>query len=323
MESLQTIKNIDMVDIQSKAIELNRIGNFEKMLSKDEIFKLIDVHDPYYALKDVRADEDNFITARIDVEQPLGNEILPIGVSETCRHLAILGSVCCAFTNPVKQKHYYLAYSGNYKRTIEKGYGTGGELIANAECISFNKRKATVKACLLDEQNQLICGIEVSYHVIPQAIFERLYYNFYKAAPDFGMKNPYLKKNQFFDLQFSDSSATATLGKIKDDFCTGHFPHFPAMPVAILMSSLLDLATIYIHHVTGDRSLKMAVSELTLLADNLGFSGEEVIVHVSQEASLNNRFRLRCTATLTDDKSIGDITAIIETVKTDQQYINF
>lgn len=317
MESLQTIKSIDMVDIQSKAIELRRTGNFEKMISTDEIFKLIDVHCPYYALKEVRADANNFATARIDIEQSLGDEILPITVSETCRHLAILGSVCCAMANPVKQKHYYLAYSGTYKRTIEQEHYTGNELIATAECISFNKRKATAKACFLDEQNQLICGIEVSFHVIPQAIFERLYYNFYKSSPDFGVKNPYLKKNPLFDIKFSDSSASATLGKVQDDFCTGHFPHFPAMPVAILMSALLNLATIYIHHVTCDSSLKMVIREVTLLADNIGFSGEEVMLHVNQEACLDNRFKLRCTATSTDDKSIGDITAIIEAIRND------
>lgn len=313
MESLQTIQSDEMVEIQSQAITLNRTGNSIKILSKEEIFKLIDVHEPYYALKDVIVYAGNFATASIEVEQPLGDEIFPIGAAEACRHLAILGSVCCALSNPVKQKHYYLAHRGTYKRAIEKTHYTGKKLVATATCTFFSKRMANIKACLLDEDNQLICGIENSFHVVPHAIFERLYYNFHKEIPDFGLKNPYRQKKQLFDVQFSALSASASLGKIQDDYCAGHFPHFPAMPVAILMNTLLDLAAAYIHHITGDKSLKMYVREMTLLADNLGFSGEIVVLHVKQEAYTNNRFKLRCTATSTDNKSVGDVNVIIET----------
>jgi len=314
MESLQTIKSDDMVEIQSKAIKLTHTGNSIKVLSKEEIFKLIDVHEPYYALKEVRVDEHNFVTATIEAEQPLGEEISPIAAAEACRHLAILGSVCCALTNPVKQKHYYLAHRGTYKRAVEKIHYTGKKLVATATCTFFSKRIASIKACLLDEDNQLICGIETSFHVVPHALFERLYYNFHKETPDFGITNPYHQKKPLFDVQFSGLSAAASLGKIQDNYCAGHFPHFPAMPVAILMNTLLDLAARYIHHITGNKSLKMYVREMTLLADNLGFSGEAVVLHVKQEAHVDNRFKLHCIATSTDNKSVGDITVIIETV---------
>lgn len=317
MESLQIIKSTDMMEIQFKAIALDKTKGAVRKLSRDDIFQLIDVHEPYYALQDVSADANNFATARIRPEQPVGHEILPVSAAEACRHLAILGSVCCALVNPVKQKHYYLAHAGTYRRSMEREYYAASELIATAECTFFSKRKATIKACLLDNQNQLICGIDATFHVLHHTLFERFYADLYREVPVFGQKNPYYQKNPLFDLSFSGPSASASLGKIQDTNCAGHFPQLPALPVAILMNSLLDLATAYIHHVTGNNLLKLCVREMTLLADNLGLSGETVTLHLKQEASLDNRFRLRCTAVSTGNKSIGDITAIIDTIRKD------
>ncbi|WP_342089251.1 hypothetical protein [Dyadobacter sp. OTU695] len=314
MESLQTIRKIDLIDLQTRAIDLNQKGNQVRILSKDEIFNLIDVHEPYYALKDVTVSANHFAACRIESEQPLGKEVSPVAASEASRHMAILGSLCCAMVNPVKQKHYYLAYCGTYTRAVDEAYWTGNELIVTAECISFDKRKATVRACLLNHQYQLICGIDVSYHVIHHTVFERLYANGYQQMPDFELKNPYRIKSRLLDVQLSDLCATASLGEIRRENCLGHFPSFPAMPVAILLSALLDLATIYIHHAKGDETLNMLVKEFTLLADNLAFSGETVTLCVNQEACSDNRFKLRCLAKSTDGKSVGDITAIIESV---------
>lgn len=314
MESLHTIGSTELIEVRSRAIDLQKEGRSGRILSMNEIFKLIDVHEPYYALKDVTVGANDLVMAKVKIEQPLGDEVLPIGASEASRHLAILGSVCCALVNPVKQKHYYLAHRGTYKRAIEKTHFSGNELIVTAECVSFHKRTATIRACLLDQEEQLICGIDVSFHVIPHAIFERLYYNFYKEKPDFVLTNPYQHKSSFVDVQLMDLSTSASLGEVFDKNCAGHFPNYPAMPVAILLSSMLDLATLYIHHVTGDKTLKMMVTEFSLLAENLAFSGERVMLHVNREDHMDNKFKLRCVAESTDGKSVGDVTAIIEIV---------
>lgn len=316
MENLQTIRKIDLIDLQTRTIDLNQRRNQIRTLSKDEIFCLIDVHEPYYALKDVTVSANNhFAVCRIESEQPLGKEVSPVAASEASRHMAILGSLCCAMANPVKQKHYYLANRGTYTRASNDAYWTGSELIVTAECISFDKRKATVRACLLNHQYELICGIDVTYHVIHHTVFERLYINGYQQTPDFELKNPYRIKSRLLDVQFSDLHATASLGEIRPENCLGHFPSFPAMPVAILLSALLDLATIYIHHAKGDSTLNVLVKEFALLADNLAFSGETVTLYVSQEACSDNRFKLRCLAKSTNGKSVGDITAIIECIQ--------
>lgn len=306
-----------MMEIQSKAIALDETMDVVRKLSKEDIFKLIDVQDPYYALQDVSIDANNFAKARIKPGQPVGHEIHPVNAAEACRHLAILGSVCCALVNPVKQKHYYLAHTGTYRRAMEKEYDAGSELVAIAECTFFSKRKASIKACLLDNKNQLICGIEATFHVLHHTLFERFYCDLYREVPAFRPKNPYYQKNPLFDLSFSGPSASASLGIIQDAYCAGHFPQLPALPVAILMSSLLDLAAAYIHHVTGNNQLKLYVREMTLLADNLALSGETVTLHLKQEECSDNRFRLRCTAISTGNKSVGDITAIIETIRKD------
>ncbi|SEJ74360.1 hypothetical protein SAMN05216327_11810 [Dyadobacter sp. SG02] len=317
MESLQTIRNLDLMDLSSRSIDLAQpIGQLTS-LSRDEIFELIDVLPPYYALKDVAVSPGNFAVARIRTEQPLGHEVFPISTSEASRHMAILGSVCCAVANPVKQKHYYLANTGTFTRGTEDTFWIGNELIVMAECLSFGKRGACVRACLLNHQHQLICGIDVSYHVIHHSLFERIYTCGNAGTPsgDFGRDNPYTTKNPLADVSISDTGASAWLREITSKNCQGHFPKFPTLPVAILVASVFDLIIMYIHHLTGDRALKVLVRESTLLAENLAFSGETVELHARLQESSGNRFKVQCVAQTTDGKNIGDVIAIIETVR--------
>lgn len=296
----------------SKQLHLLQSENGGRCLGRTEIFDLIEVHLPYYALMDVCLHSESIVTAKISPEHPIGKEVNPIASTEAYRHLAILGSVSCAMVNPIKSKHYYLAHKAIFKRVSNKTYSTSKELTLVAECISFSKEIATIRACFLDGEDDLICGIDVSVHVIPSVVFAELFAKTYQPLFP-AAENPFTKKNQLFDIQLLKNGAKASLGKISAHDCSGHFLNHPALPIAVLLGALLDLCVHLIHHTTNNTTHIM-VREFTLLADNHAFAGETVSLQVIQENYSQQPFKLRCTAQTDTGKSIGDITIIIDVI---------
>lgn len=311
MEALATISPESLILIHSQYTDHALVLSQASHLSQREIFELIDVHTPYYALQDVHLLKDNIVAARVAPESPIGFEKSPIPMAEACRHLAILGSVVCAIANPTKSKHYYLAHKGTFTRMSDKGWTPNRELTLIAECIYFEKRLAMAKACLIDEEKELICGIDVSFHVIPQRIFNKLFAHSYRDyLPT--LTNPYAQKNKLFNLQFSDTKATASLGEVQESHCSGHFPNHPALPVAVLMGILIDLCIQFIQHSIHNQHIQVSIKACTLLAENLALAGESVNLVVQQESRTNEFFKLRAIAYAKEGKSVGDITTLIE-----------
>lgn len=314
MEALATISPESLVLIHSQCSDFAFNTNNHSGLSQKEIFELIDVHTPYYALRDVYVLKDNIVAARVTTESPIGFEESPITMAEACRHLAILGSVSCAMVNQKMTKNYYLAHKGTFKRMSNKKANPSKEFKLFAECISFDKRLATAKACLVDEENELVCGIDVSFHVIPQPMFNRLFAHAYRDYfPT--ISSPYVQKNELHDLQLFDTKATASLGEIREHYCSGHFPNHPALPVAVLLGILHDLCIHFVHHATNSQHTKIVVDECTLLADNLALVGETVSLEVEQLVRKNSYFKLRGIAKTDGGKTVGDITTLVYIVR--------
>ena len=72
---------------------------------------------PYNTVQGVRVSEDGGATTGF-VHRESHNAFEPYSampVSELIRHSAILGSTVVAAANPVKQKHFYLAFQGSFK----------------------------------------------------------------------------------------------------------------------------------------------------------------------------------------------------------------
>lgn len=286
------------------------------LINKDDLFKLIDIREPYFALKQIFVDDKSFSTAQVPIEQSLGSEIMPISSAEASRHMAILGAVSCAYANPEKRKHYYLAHSGSFKRISQDvNFPKTAYLTGNAICTSIDKRKAVALTQLSDPKGNPICEAEVFYHVIPDVIFERLYKPHFIKNPDYKSGNPYKTKNELFNIRLSTTNLTASLGKLPEHYCAGHFPNYPALPVAILLYNLLDLAGLFIYHTTRDYRLKFMVKDFTLTADNLAFAGDKVDIEIKHMHSFDNLFVLSCRAIANGDKMVGEIQVTIEGIK--------
>ncbi|ETR69153.1 MAG: hypothetical protein OMM_09852 [Candidatus Magnetoglobus multicellularis str. Araruama] len=110
----------------------------------NKLTKHIKVSPPYYALKNVQLLKNNtaYFSAEIPVEYPAGNECGSITAAEIGRHLAILGSCSLSQSNPIKEKHYYIANKATLNCLCkEKVISKNSEFIGEAKTLSINKKK--------------------------------------------------------------------------------------------------------------------------------------------------------------------------------------
>lgn len=284
-----------------------------RTITPAEMLLLIDINQPYFAFEEI-LQENDFLFANVPVQQPLGLEIGPISAAESSRHLAILGVCSCALKNPVQKKHYYLAYKGIYER-IETHSNSPSSLplTAKATCINVDKRKAEAITELIDANGDTIIRLKVFYHVILDTTFERLYKDHYIAKPDFKLENPYEVKHPFLREEFSTTQMKASMGKIPEHYCAGHFPQYPALPVAILAYNLFDMASRLTAHILANPNTKTIVRQYEITADNLAFAGDDVELDVLYNGSIDQKYHeIIAEGVACSSKSIGRIKMIIE-----------
>lgn len=280
-------------------------------LAQDDIFKLIDVRLPYYALYDVYYLSEGKVGATIVTESPIGFQRSPITMAEACRHLAILGSVACATRNPKKTKHHYLARRGSFSQISHKDYVPDKKFTLFAECISFEKRAAVAKACLIDEDHEIVCGISVTFDVVSEDIFQRLFTKTPGYVYTANTPNPYIRKTRLLAIQFFKGKATASLEKIGVQDCYGHFPHYPALPVAMLVAAIHELCIQFIQHIHQNNHLQVTNIAAKLLADNLALAGESILLEVELGNRTTNEYEFHGIARTDTGKIVGDLTVFM------------
>jgi hypothetical protein len=286
------------------------------LINKEDLFRLIDIKEPYFALQNIFVDDKKFVTAHIPIQQPIGSEVGPISTGEASRHMAVAGTISCAYSNPIKKKHYYLAYSGNFKRTSNHvGIGKTSFLVVNSICTEIDKKHAVAKTQISDTKQNIICEAEINYLIIPETVFERLFASNYVLHPGFTIDNPYKLKNELFDIRLNTTHLTASLGRVPESYCSGHYPKHPALSSAIILYNLLDLAGLFIYHSTRDYRLKFMVKDFTITSDSIAFAGDKVDLEIKHMHSFDNLFVLSCVAMANGNRKISEVEVSIEGIK--------
>ena len=248
-------------------------------VSAEEIFKLIDVGQPYYALEDMSAEPDGSLCAKIPIEQDLFYEPLPISSSETGRHLAVLGSCACALQNPNKTKHYYLAASANATRKDFNYNRNGPEFfLGSARCIKVDNRTALAVTSLKYPDGTVFSEIVINYHVLDQQLFERINHDKWVSHVEI-TQNPYITEPEVHHTTISEKQVFGVIENIRPQDCAGHFPNLPAVPISILFRVLVRLGVVLMQQRTANPNAVFCVRECTTEAKNLAFPGEEIDVN--------------------------------------------
>ncbi len=259
----------------------------------EDVLNKISVKPPYFALSNMVMANNETLSAQIPVEQNMGSECGVISAAEAGRHMAILGSCALALKNSNPTRHYYLAVEAKVKKI--SNLFESAILFGKANVVSLTKRSGIVFTKLLTETGQLLYTIEVSYKILHHNLFEKLFkQNKYinPIIPTFN--NPYLNEIPLSKSVFEDDKLKTVLGPLKPHECQGHFPEFPAVPVAILMHSMSKAAGLLFSHKFGKKNLAYIVEEGLIKADNLAFAGNKINIIISY--SKNEHFNFKCRA---------------------------
>ena len=190
-------------------------------------------------------------------EQPVGPKSATSWcASEIARHTAILGSVAAAFSNPVKEKHYYLALDG----TGELGRTPSSpELRGEARIVSaaWEKRRVKCEIAAFNPDGSLVAKLTISYAVVTEPMLlmvvnpvpqEHVFGTPWQA----GEPSPYEDPIQLRMVKMHSSEhATAIMSLHNRRNMAGHFSVVSAAPIAMLMSNGLMLCRKMLEDVPG------------------------------------------------------------------------
>ena len=259
------------------------------------------VQPPYFAFGDIWSIEDG-LTASVVPEHQMEDEIGPIAAAEAGRHLAILGS-CAAAAIADDTKLYYLATRVVLQRT-EFWPGTGDPLFAATTITERSRRGLTAHATLYS--GEPIYWMDCFYSVLPAKIFERLFEQYRVPYPEDIPGTPYRFPVALDSITSLPDGLSATCGPLPAGACAGHFPEFPAWPVALVMHCISRLAGRALQQHVG-RQCSYSVVHADVVAEHLAFAVDKLwlrALHISSDGDMHT---FDCLAT-NAEKTIGAVT---------------
>ncbi len=276
-------------------------------LATADVLARICVRPPYFALNDLRletAAHGEVLIAAVSAENAPNSEIGPIQGAELSRHAAIAGLCAAASAQPDGDRRYYLARQALYTGFDNRApYGTPIEI--RAEVLSLDKRqaRALVTATALGEP---VCRLEVVYTILAEAAFERLFRNRRLDTPDF-------ERFGQVPLGAVERDGDTWIRRVESvtlESCAGHFQNYPAMPVAVLMHQLKNLAG---HAMLKGQPGQFRVVRADVEAADFCWAGEAVTFSVTPQAQTERQMTFGCTVTA-NDRNAANMVVTLERV---------
>ncbi|MGF7137884.1 hypothetical protein [Roseimarinus sediminis] len=234
----------------------------------------ISVSAPYFALKNL-GNHGKDIYCEFSPELCNIAEHGPVSGAEIGRHMAILGSVVLSKENPRKEKHYYLATDAIISRRNFREI-KAEKLIARARMLEINRKNGSIGGLVTLVDGTILYEVEVSYTIMSQTLFERMFMSQRMITESLQLSNPYTNDTVFESLELGSESCFANLGTVKPDDCPGHFENYPALPVARMGTSMGKLGGLHFMHLNPSERRKFFIGHAELHARQLIFAGETV-----------------------------------------------
>lgn len=280
---------------------------------------LIDVRAPYLAFHSLQLDEPGVATALVRSEQPLGNEEGPLAAAEAGRHLAILGACACSSVREPLERRYYLAHRARLIRRPHVVENGPVECKATARSIGTRSgREASAHGMLWCGSERPLFELTVSYKVLSGLLFQRLFAarrDERDKMADFGApqqpaqdvpESPYRSLLPVQLLERRPDRARAEVSRLDPEQCAGHFPLYPALPVAVLMHALSTLSGEVLRARWGD-SARYRVLAADVVAEKLAFAGERLLLDASYVGVDQNHEQYLACARLEDGSQVGQL----------------
>lgn len=291
---------------------------------------MIEVRAPYCALSDVRILEPGVATALVIPEQEVDLEVGPVAAAEAGRHLAILGSYACASSGGAREgRHYYLAEEAQLEATDlveESGLSGRAPLRVLARVTSNDKRRPRAACEIHTLSGARLYSLSVGYNVVPERVFQRLFAahrvdmrrerrgeNGAAAAAAVHRRNPYRRRLPLTIEHVDGRTVRAALPCVNAEDCSGHFPLYPAIPVAVLMEVFSNAAGALLRQGAMAPSLRYRVRRAEIRASKLVFAGQGLVLSgetLEPHGELGALMRMRAWAA--DGHEVADATFVLE-----------
>ncbi|WP_448144432.1 hypothetical protein [Pseudomonas silesiensis] len=239
----------------------------------------IAVQPPYFAFTSLYTLPDEWdIYGEFTPEQPRGNEQGPLATAEAGRHLAILGSCAAALTQPEGTRVYYLASRAQWDlRYYPIGLGQTPSMTARAKIVEQTRKTVTAHTQLL-LRGQLFAELVVSYHVLAEKTFEKLFASYRTPASLPSGQSPYAQALQLSVLERSKQEITACSVGFCAARCEGHFPQYATWPVAVILYGMSQALSRLLDHKMR-RAVSYRLLHVTLNAAELVPAARQLQFH--------------------------------------------
>ncbi|GGO25853.1 hypothetical protein [Deinococcus humi] len=207
-------------------------------LDSRELLDRICVRPPYFALEALRCDDQDLL-AEVQAELPRSAELGPIQGAELSRHAAIAGLCVAAMAQPDDQRRYYLAQRATYWGFANRA-PYGSRITLRASLLDLTRREATARIHA-SAGGQPLAEVEVQYTILTDNAFARLFRS-RERADIVGQPLDRMPPLPAGRLSREGDLWTRHIAEVPVAACAGHFERYPAMPVAILMGQLSQLA---------------------------------------------------------------------------------
>lgn len=280
---------------------------FDSQIDTNEILQRIAVQPPYLSFSRLESDLDGTIRAEFHPEQPMQFELGRISAAEAGRHLAILGS-CAAAISADEGRLFYLATNARFRRT-RNDFPIGGNepLRATAKVSEQGRRELVAETTISDESP--FAQLTVKYQILTPSLFQRLFAKYRTPPFPTPIHSPY---RELIPLQFDDpqgTTLTAHSPALSATQCAGHFPEFPAWPIALIMHSLGRVAGRFLHHIVGDE-VYYTVTDAAVIAESLTFAVEPLSFRASLKSATNDQdFTFGCQA-INGNRTVAELETV-------------
>lgn len=275
--------------------------------ASDRALARIAVQPPYFGLVDLEDLGGGIAAAVVPTSPARAPERGAVEAAQVARHLAILGSCAAALARDDDARHHYLATEAHYMRLAGGPLEVGeGPLRAEAVASWIDRRSARAYVKLMTEDGHGLHVLDVRYAVLTPKMFARLHPPIdVSAAPD--------DEGRFFatEPEVIDGGLRVDCGPIPPRVCAGHFPHYPAAPVAVLMGQLCRVAGMSLaSHL--DRPLDFQIEEGRVEASKLAIAGQHLTLEARYGHAVDIGHLLHGVA-FADDEEVGRVDVTVST----------
>ena len=199
--------------------------------------------------------------------------------AEVSRHGAIAGLSVAALQHPVAQRHFYLAKEAVFRQEVNVApYRTPVNF--EATVLKVDRRHATsfVKASCADTP---YATLDISYTLLSEGTFGRLFAAHRRDTP--GVEPVWSLQDGTTQVYGQRAERHAPVGVAN---CQGHFPNYPALPLAVIINELVELGGTLI----GGPYRGV---EARVVADDFCWAGHDVVVRMRTLGRVRQTFEFQ------------------------------